>query len=80
MPLAPNKAVKIATEWFQKRGCGGGEFRSINIKIPTEDGGKPSRGLFYYVIVASNGPLDSISCVILSDGTVVEPIEKLIKD
>ena len=72
-PLSINKALRIAREWITPK-SGNGSVDHIVLR-PIEPGAESKyKFLYYYVIEFCVAPYGNhITCVILTDGTVVEP-------
>jgi hypothetical protein len=68
-PLSPGKATAIASRWIH-----GGEMESIEIRpVNRSDSGR-YRSVYFYAITFSVAPYGNHkSCVVLMDGTVLEP-------
>lgn len=73
--LTPGKVFKLATDWFRKNGYAGANILSLTIRLPDLKN-RDFAGTCFYVVEASTGPLDGMACVILLDGSIVEPQEK----
>jgi hypothetical protein len=72
-PLSSSKAAVFAMDWLRKNGYDGCKIVAIKVILPQW---KDFPGLHYYEIDAELPPLDSVACVILSDGTIVVPERK----
>jgi hypothetical protein len=86
-PLAPDKAWKIAKDWFARQGKPRPEFVKIEIRpfVPESESTKLNEGLkkrFYYLIDCSpvhhieGMNFDYMSVIVLMDATVLEPTIK----
>lgn len=86
IPIPPDKAVRIAKAWFEKRGRDLDELVGIEIRpFAVEISNESQKGLqrrFYYVITClpSGLAFNSMKVVVLMDGSVVEPREIPTKD
>lgn len=73
VPLPPDRAAKIAAEWIEKReGFKVTEIEDIQIGTFHSDA-KEFHHVFYYRFLYSPRQFDFASCIVLMDGTVVEP-------
>ena len=78
-PLSLERAIRIACEWIGKRefrsadvSAVGSEIKNIFIEsLHSEE--KELRQVFYYRITFETGFFDQAACVVLMDGTVLEP-------
>jgi hypothetical protein len=81
IPIPPDKAVKIAKRWLEKRGGLDSlmeiYIRPFVIKTAYSDAIRPLERRFYYVIHCRPGGVffDSMKVVVLMDGSVLEPKE-----
>jgi hypothetical protein len=77
IPLSPDKAVRIAHRWIETNGDTPGSGMTIRIRplamFP------PYASTYVYIITFDVGFDDQMSCVILMDGSVVEPVRLPLK-
>ena len=71
-PLSLKKALKSAKKWIDSKG--GGEIEEVVLRPVQHSDSSPYRQLFYYRIRFGVAPyLNHLTCIILMDGTVLEP-------
>jgi hypothetical protein len=72
IPIDPAKAVSIAKRWFKKRNLDPAVIRKIEIRRLITDNSDLSQ-CWYYLVDATVDPFDSMACLVLMDGSVLEP-------
>jgi len=73
-PLSVKKAIRIAKSWLVKKGLGGGQIELILLRPVNRTDDGPYRSTFFYVIEFGVAPYGNhVTCVVLMDGTVLEP-------
>jgi hypothetical protein len=73
-PLSLRTALTSAKKWIAKKGVGGGDVESIVLRPATSNDSSPFRHSFYYIIRFGIAPYGNhATCVVLMDGTIVEP-------
>ncbi len=71
-PLSLTKAIQIAAKWIAKR-SGGGDVETILIR-PVGLANDQFRYIYFYQIKFGVNPIDNyMTCIVLMDGTVLEP-------
>jgi len=71
-PLSLNKALKSAKKWIDSKG--GGSVEEVVLRPVGRNDSSPYRNLFYYRFTFGVAPyLNHLSCIILMDGTTLEP-------
>ncbi|MEI7940213.1 MAG: hypothetical protein WCK27_26310 [Verrucomicrobiota bacterium] len=72
-PLSIEKALRIARKWITPQ-SGNGDVHHILLRAVEPGGESKYRYVYYYVMEFSVSPYGNyITCVVLMDGTVVEP-------
>lgn len=82
-PISVGKAMKLATKWMMKRERLTGPYFDVERIVLFRIGPESSayRDVFCYIITFGVGSFDHQSCVVLMDGTVLEPkVKPLIID
>jgi len=74
VPVSPRAAVAAARKWLAERKYGIEDIIVVQLKNfdPSET---PLKYCWYYVIQFRTDLLDSMACVVLMDGSVLEPHE-----
>jgi hypothetical protein len=79
VPLGPGKVAGIAKAWFKKYTGEDAYIFAIMLRRPvTKSDITDSKHWFYVVHATTVDPNDSIVCVVLMDGSIVEPKERSI--
>ncbi len=73
LPLTLENALKMASEWVtKKRGGGTPQLESVTVKSINPDE-KEFASTFYYVFIFGVSTFDRMGCIVLMDGTILEP-------
>lgn len=75
-PISTKRALKIARKWIASK-SGNGEVNRIILRpINADESESKYRHSFYYIIEFRVNPFGNhITCVVLMDGTVLEPLK-----
>ena len=76
-PLSLTNAIQIADKWVIAKRGGAGDLEDIYIRAIDMESGWKYRNIYFYRIRFAVGTYGNhITCIVLMDGTVVEPQHK----